>query len=837
MSLKKRISKKPLKITKPVEEPVPDEESDWFAKREGTELSVVGAVAASRWKETIHDYQMEKVIYQNESFKMVPASLRGLDTITLTPYQRTTVYTMCELEQRRWLKLRVGDDNVHLYFTMGRVTEMVGAGKTMEFIGLHLRQKYPKITDEARAYNAHVRPEKYCGRTSIVQIRYEPARIIKSTLVFVGAAVLEQWVDTIATLTDLRYFVCRDKKDFHMLIDKIMSGGVNKYDFVIAKNGHITGTISWPEGMTVMDKNKISSPYMYNALSGIYGYTWARLIMDDMDTIGMPYNASSIPALFTWIASSTNNMRSMNKTHNSQFASVDDILRCSTYGYWRYLRNQTLGSILNVTSSETYIKKNNGLAPPMFFVYIFENEHDTMIGLIGNIDDGLAREIQELLNNDDFGAASARAGIQSNSVADIFSSLLGKKYADYIKAEKMLAFLETIPEDHRERLPIKQNPDKKDKYFTKERLFTFETPEYNYPNLKSLLATVREEQQKIFDENGKAVDRVKDNIRHGTCPICKIGLDGEDIEIFILTCCGAVNCAACAIEVLGIGKVGKQNTGYHYGPPKKGTLSSTCTKCRRDINIKNLIYVGKNIRKTNISEKFALTLEEIEHDEARGDVDEDEDEDEDEKKHDEDEDEDDGEDDGDAESEPEVDADGKPIRITKVKAIVKICSGFRVKLPCEEVECKVERLMDGFSQTLPPPEYRKVLVFSQVRTALAEVAVALKKKKIKFWRLQGSAKDLSTIARKYNTYAGNAVLLILSEKLCAGLNLQPTSHIVMYGFIPNLDILAQALGRGQRLGRKSILKIIFLAYQNEYSLMKDRIGLIKKREVLGNDML
>ena len=797
---------------------------NWFNEREGTSIEVKGNIHARNWKTTVHEYQDSLVIEQDETFDMVPATFKGLYTIKLTPYQRTTVHSMVQLENKRWLSLQAMGQDVRLYYTMGRIKEMVGAGKTIEFIALILLQKYPVIMPEARSYDAIVRPEKYVGRTSIVKVKYNKNRILKPTLIFVGAAVLEQWVDTIHTLTDMRYFVVRDKRDFCMLIAKIDDLSINKYDTVIVKNGKISGNISWPDKIVVMDKNKVGSPYIYNALANISGYTWARLIEDDLDTIGMPYNATIIPAIFTWVASSTNNMKNMSNTHNHQFNSAEDILRCSTYGYWRVLRNQTLNGILNITSSKKYIMDNNGLTNPKFWIYLFENADDSIIGLIGTFDDESAKEIQELLNNDAFSDAAGRAGIVSHSVADIFQSLLGQKYKAYKHAEEILAFLETIPDDPKERTPMKQNPNKKDKYYSKERLLAYDTPEYNYPNLKAILKAATDEYTVIFQECGKAVDRVKDNIKHGTCPICKIDLAGKNTEVFILKCCGVVNCAGCAIDVLGIGDKTKIQ---RYAPLRLRNdnvrLQSTCTKCRRNISIKDLIYVGKDINKTNISEKYALTLEEIEQEELNppppaDDV-----------KNTESASETNSDSEANSDSDGDdklVDADGKPIKYTKVRAIVDLCRCKQVRATCEQVTCNIDRLMEGNMEELPNPEFRKVVVFSQAISALREVMTELKKKHIKHWRLHGTAKELSSTARLFNTYRGNCVLLIHSEKLCAGLNLQPATHIVMYGFVPNLDVLAQCLGRGQRLGRESTLNIVFMSYYNEYEMMKNRIGLV-----------
>jgi hypothetical protein len=774
----------------------------------------MGDISVQNWRDTINDYQNEVTIAQDGTFKMVDEIIPGLDSIKLTPYQRTTVYTMREMENRRWINLRANDRNVRLYYHASRVKEKVGAGKTIEFLALCMLQKYPTITPEIRSYDCVARPEKYVGRTSIITIRYDEENILKPTLIFVGAAVLEQWADTIATLTNEKYFVVRTKADMQLLVNKISDRSINKYRFVLIKNGKITRGIEWPDNIIVTNRNKIQSPSMYNILSNIVGVTWVRIIMDDLDTVGMPYNGSMIPSIYLWVGHSTNNMRSRNTVHNHQFMRALDVVKYGTYGYFRILRNQTLNAILSVNSADKFIHDNNGLCPPSFFVYIFENPNDGLIGMIGLLSDESSLQIQEMLNNDSFDKAAATAGIASTSVASIFQALLGRKYLDYKNAEKILAFLETIPEDPKERLPMKQNPDPRDKYFSKERLLNFEFPEYNYPNLKSLIAATTQEYQTIFDEAGKAVNRVRDNIRFGICPVCAMDLSAPGIEIFILTCCGAVNCPRCARDVL---ELGKKNIGGE-------ALTSTCTRCRRKIGFKNLIYVGKDIKKADIAEKYALTLEEIDQEEKEAAKKKDNEPEEILEENDEVEIENEDEvEEVEEEEKEELDENGKPKPLTKIKAIVNLCLGKPVNVPQEEVKCKIDGLMGGSAKSLPKPKYRKVLIFANIHSAFIEMAKALKKSKVKFWILQGNSNELSKIARAYNTYEGNAAMIVFSEKVCAGLNLQPTTHLVTYAFIRNLDRLSQAIGRAQRMGRMNELQVIFFAYKNEYESMKNLI--------------
>ena len=118
--------------------------------------------------------------------------------------------------------------------------------------------------------------------------------------------------------------------------------------------------------------------------------------------------------------------------------------------------------------------------------------------------------------------------------------MLGKKYTLYKEAERILAFLESVPEDPKERLPMSKNPDKNDKKYGMDRLLAEDYPEYNYPGLSGLLKSASERYTAIYDDCGKAVQRVKDNLKHGQCPICRVNMNEADVECVILKCCSVV---------------------------------------------------------------------------------------------------------------------------------------------------------------------------------------------------------------------------------------------------------------------------------------------------------
>ncbi len=738
----------------------------WLTLRNATEIELKGEISSKDWATEMQEYQSSVSIEQDETFDKIPHAIPKFHTIKLTEYQRSTVQTMITLERKRWISLTTKKANVALYYSAARLSERIGSGKTIEVLALICLQPHPAIVPDIRGFDTITRPEKYVGRANLISVKYNPKNILKPTLICVGPSVITQWKDTIRTFTDLELLTVRTKLEFEELLDSMEDGSVNKYDIVLVKNGHVGSGFKWPDYINVMKKNEIKNPWTMNILSNYTKKPWARVVVDDADTIRMPYNITPIPCKFLWIVSSTNNVRQRAMGHNKQYHNVADLLSFQPYGYWRIQHNGTLMAILNVNSTNKYIMDYNGLSNPHYSVMRFENVHDKMIGLLGAIDDDTAREVREMLNNDAFKDAAEKIGIASRSIADIFQSLLGNKFLKFKEAEAVLAFISTIPDDPKSRKPFSKNPDQNDTY-TKARILKKEMPKYNYPNLKHLIEETKATYEKIYEDCGKAVNRVKDNIKHGECPICREDLTPKNIEVFILKCCDAVYCASCAIEVLEFNKSSNKK------------LASTCRKCRQPISIKKMIYVGTNIDKFDIADPYALILSDLEK-----------------------------------ESEEKDDTDEQE-EYNKASAIADFCCGKKTKSKLEKIKIRVPGIMGGFAK-LPVAEHRKVLIYALKSSVCSEITKKLENRDVKYWKLRGTVKQLSTIARKFNKYDGDCALIIQSEKHYAGLNLQTATHAILYGVPHNESILSQFIGRGQRMGRTYQFNIIFMVYENEF---------------------
>ena len=107
----------------------------------------------------------------------------------------------------------------------------------------------------------------------------------------------------------------------------------------------------------------------------------------------------------------------------------------------------------------------------------------------------------------------------------------------------------------------------------------------------------------------------------------------------------------------------------------------------------------------------------------------------------------------------------------------------------------------------------RYLIFSEYENTFNNIIKLFEKNEIKYNRLNGSAGRIRNIIKDYKTNKIN-ILLLNAKYYGSGLNLQMTSDIIIYHRM-NRELEEQLIGRGQRLGRTSQLKIHHLCYENE----------------------
>lgn len=682
----------------------------------------------------------------------------GLKT-TLYKHQQTAVKAMLDLEfKRSFLQSQSTYSFKTTYkiaYNMAILSEPVGSGKTIDILAVILLSRIPRAVPDIMELKT-LHNAKSAG---FVRCRFK--KFLKPTIIFVGSSVMRQWAQAIKQFTDLKVFCVNSVIELKLLFNLIANKTINNYHIVLVKNGKITVPIELPNGIMLEDKNKVTTPYIYNLIANLRSYCWARVIVDDFDTIKLPRNAGIVRGIFTWYVSSTRKNLVTSNTRKTTYHRASDWLKNHDYGCASIMRSNFVFKNLNVRSSIDYLKETTVMPYPKYHVALFKNPNDHLISLLTSMGDSTINSITEMLNGDAIEAAAEAAGIKSSSVADIFSRILGNKYKAYRFAGDLIEFIDYQDETKEERQDITDNPDPNDTY-GKKNLLEFRNIEYKYPGVNSLLKVNRVEYAEVKETNGLAIERVKSNIAHGSCPVCHCDLSDSG-EVIIVKCCSAVFCSVCGIAA--------QNLNDRYNKLQNGR----CSNCRARLTIKDLLYIGDEIDMADVADENF--------------------------------DEDDSDDD-----EPVIKA--VDVNRTKYTAIIDIINGKTIPED-KRVDLHIPNMMKG-ANYLPEATIRKVLIFANFDETLKKVIKKLDDEKIQYWRLAGGINEIANKSELFTNSKTTCALVINSSKYCAGLNLQTATDLIFSHRMIEPAVESQVAGRGHRLGRTSPLNIWYMLYDNEY---------------------
>ncbi len=721
-------------------------------------------------------YNTAPCVLMGIQFEKVPKKIDGLHT-NLVEFQRTTVKALIDIENTKKLNIIINEREMLLQTSAGVLSDSVGSGKTISMLALILLNKLPRVVSDILPLRAIHRGRGIINGYINGCIKRKYKKILRSTIVFAGVSVIEQWAEAIEQFTDLKYYKVTDVRYLRVLLEYIEDNSVDNYDIILIKSGIITSPVIIPFNIPMEIKNEKKTPHIYNIMTNIRNVCWKRIIVDDYDNINLPSNAEVLNGLFTWFISSTRGGGYVGycygRNNKEQFSRTEDVLLHNNYKCNQINSNESLFHIFNVRNKSQFIKEYNGLTNPKFYVSKYKNPNDRYVGLLGEIGNEATDEVVQMLNSGSINTAAQTLNIESNNVADIFEKVLGEQYEKYKLSVEVLEFIDTIPENPHTRIPFNQNPDENDTY-TKTNLIEKRFPEYNYPNLKGIIKDSEEEFTNIKDCVGKAIQRIKSNIGDGACPICTDSLEDCDPTI-IFKCCSMITCDVCGFASLELMK-------------SASNLLGRCPKCRRKISLTSLIAVGcdlDNIVDFKFSEKKETDDSDSEY-----------------------------ETESESESESETEEEEEKDR-TKLDGIIDIVKG---KLPKEAEERKMDinQLQLGSEEYIPPSTTaRKVLIFASYDEAIGNISKRLTEENIKYWTLRGTAKNISMTAKEFNRCETTCALVINSTKHSAGLNLQTATDLVFSHVIQDSNVVSQVSGRIQRLGRNCTANIHFMTFDNE----------------------
>jgi hypothetical protein len=249
---------------------------------------------------------------------------------SLYPHQKVICLAMYMIEQARGFTVKLENNDPATFKNDGKfasqyrlncsacvLSDSPGSGKTIDLLGLIMLSKIPRLVPNIVQVPYVNNPVHGYIRTRIKK------NLLKPTIIFVGRSVLGQWKHQIGIFTEnknskLKVFEVCNVYHLEKLLRGMISGAIDEYDIVLVKNGNITSEIDF-----TFDDDLIKSPRsIYNNIARMKNYMWARLIIDDFDTIGLNRSAPVINAIFTWFVSSTT------KIHPSRLEENSDKTLC-----------------------------------------------------------------------------------------------------------------------------------------------------------------------------------------------------------------------------------------------------------------------------------------------------------------------------------------------------------------------------------------------------------------------------------------------------------------------------------------------------------------------------
>jgi SNF2 family DNA or RNA helicase len=215
---------------------------------------------------------------------------------------------------------------------------------------------------------------------------------------------------------------------------------------------------------------------------------------------------------------------------------------------------------------------------------------------------------------------------------------------------------------------------------------------------------------------------------------------------------------------------------------KSGHVTGSCGKCKRKLNFgADVLYLKRNFDFDLLARSRQLAVKEVERVDAAPD--------------------------------PEASTAPEPLD-PKIEKLLEIIRGTATNGERKELTYLGMLANSEWSNPLPADAPRKVLVFANYSESLSTIERELGRAGIDYVRLGGTPNEIAKRVAKF--HETGTVMLINSERHCAGLNLQHCcTDLVFYHRVQNVHIEGQVCGRAMRIGRQYDLNVHCLFYKGE----------------------
>jgi hypothetical protein len=303
--------------------------------------------------------------------------------------------------------------------------------------------------------------------------------------------------------------------------------------------------------------------------------------------------------------------------------------------------------------------------------------------------------------------------------------------------------------------------------------------------MEQCVETVRGESTNALKVSERIIERVKENIKEGECPICCLEFE----DIIITKCCNVAICAPCLEHGFKI-KIANTMRGAT-------DVRGKCPSCMRDVSLgHDLVFVTRGV---GVNDLMDLTRDRIIKgvSEYKAPT---------------------------ISSKEEQPAEKTSNQIEKylekagpkMGAFHEICHGRVPQDATKRNNFHVNGLVEGDHDNYAPEgTLRKIMVFAQFDESLSKVKEYLNEVGYYYIELNGTHNEMHGLLSKFRAEKRNTVLLVNSNRTCAGMDIQFATDLVFFHRISSSAIEAQLCGRAQRVGRVHGFRVFYLLYENE----------------------
>jgi hypothetical protein len=438
-----------------------------------------------------------------------------------------------------------------------------------------------------------------------------------------------------------------------------------------------------------------------------------------------------------------------------------DRLGLSKYTCSEIIMSATKGEdehFYKIYSQTGLIKQEAKLPKIVWKKYVFDPLSDRLLDVMKEMG---CPDIVDMINGEAVLTVAKRVNAVSNSIADIFRAIINRECRDYKKLKRRIVKIGKLTE-------LAVNPRKGE--LTQEdidlaakitigKIVPKDIDAANiHENILVALVNMSNTSKQSIEKVNKQIERIKYKLSGGSCSICLADFaelrEQKDQCIIIQRCCSTIICGSCYVNM-------KPNYGTNF----------RCPVCRVTSHYtKNALYVdaSKDIDEMIQEDNSELTCD----------------------------------------IQDELPSD-------KMNCLIDLIRNRRVDQFIEGDNPNPDKIMES-EVDIPRPitETPRFLVFAGHSSIIDRIKTTLDQNNIACQQYKRAISPSKKQLRDFKI-GKFQVLLMDSEEMCSGLELQFVSDIIFFHRIRDDSITIQFTGRAQRVGRSYNLVVHSLYNQNE----------------------